>query len=93
MIIAVLGAGCGNSEPQASEVAMTSSAQDNATSPLLHKWCSDCHAPPKPSAHKASEWPDVVAQMQTHRIVNGFAKINDRDLGKLIKYLEDHAKP
>jgi len=93
IIIAALGTGCSKSGPQAGEVAMASTAQDSSTSPLLRKWCSDCHAPPKPTAHKASEWPSVVAQMQMHRTVNGFSKINDQDLETLLKYLEDHARP
>jgi hypothetical protein len=60
---------------------------------LLQRWCSDCHGPPKPSAHKSREWPGVVAQMQNHRITQGLGKINDQDLLDLLSYLQRHAHP
>lgn len=60
---------------------------------LLQRWCSDCHGPPKPAAHKSREWPGVVAQMQNHRITQGLGKINDQDLADLLNYLQRHAQP
>jgi len=30
--------------------------------------CSECHVPPRTTAHTAAEWPSVIARMQQHRV-------------------------
>jgi len=53
--------------------------------------CSECHAPPLPTAHRANEWPNVIARMQQHRIQRSIAPIAAADIALLRRYLESHA--
>jgi len=97
LVIATLITGCGNNDQQIEHAKKTMSSlqtsEGGGSSSLLQKWCSDCHAPPRPASHKAREWPNVVARMQNHRITEGLAKIDDQNLGKLLEYLQSHAQP
>jgi len=97
LAITTLITGCGNHDGQVQHVEKTrgtvQASAGGGTSSPLQKWCSDCHAPPMPTSHKAGEWPNVVARMQDHRITEGLARIDDQSLGKLLEYLQDHAQP
>ncbi|OIQ03491.1 MAG: hypothetical protein AUK36_04380 [Zetaproteobacteria bacterium CG2_30_59_37] len=53
--------------------------------------CSECHAPPLPSAHPAEEWPNVIARMQQHLVHRSMAPIAVADILVLREYLETHA--
>jgi len=53
--------------------------------------CSQCHAPPLPDAHPASEWPNVIARMQEHLVQRSMAPIAASDIQVLRGYLEAHA--
>jgi len=53
--------------------------------------CSECHAPAQPSAHPASEWPNVIARMQMHRIQRSLGPIPAADITVIRRYLESHA--
>jgi len=53
--------------------------------------CSECHAPAQPSAHPASEWPNVIARMQMHRIQRSLGPVPAADIAVIRRYLENHA--
>ena len=53
--------------------------------------CSECHAPPLPSAHPANQWPGVIARMQQHLVQRSMAPISTQDLLVLRDYLVAHA--
>jgi len=53
--------------------------------------CSDCHAPPLPSAHPANEWPGVIERMQLHLLERSMAPIHAADRNVLQDYLVSHA--
>jgi len=99
LAVSILIAGCGNNsngqqmDHTDNGMSMAKISTGNASSSPLHKWCSDCHAPPMPTSHKAQEWPSVVAQMQNHRITEGLARIDDQSLEEILEYLKSHAKP
>ena len=96
-VITTFITGCGNHDrqiqPAEKTMAAVQTSAGSTTHSPLQKWCSDCHAPPMPTSHKAREWPNVVARMQNHRITEGLARIDDKSLGNLIEYLQNHAKP
>jgi len=99
LTVAIINTGCENNSharhtSQAdSGTGMEKIGARDAQSSPLQKWCSDCHAPPMPTAHKAQEWANVLARMQNHRVTEGLAKIDDQSLKTIIEYLESHAKP
>lgn len=53
--------------------------------------CSACHAPPRPTAHTASEWPSVIARMQEHRIENRMLPMAASEMIAVRDYLMQHA--
>ncbi|MDX8390950.1 MAG: hypothetical protein R8K53_00020 [Mariprofundaceae bacterium] len=53
--------------------------------------CSECHAPPLPSAHVAARWPNVIARMQQQRLQRSMASIPAGDIVILRDYLLAHA--
>jgi len=53
--------------------------------------CSECHAPPLPSAHPANEWPGVIARMQLHLVERSMAPIDPKDMLVVRDYLVAHA--
>ncbi|PIS20376.1 MAG: hypothetical protein COW19_08305 [Zetaproteobacteria bacterium CG12_big_fil_rev_8_21_14_0_65_55_1124] len=53
--------------------------------------CSECHAPPLPSAHPANEWPGVIERMQEHLVQRSMAPIAPKDRLVLRDYLMLHA--
>ncbi len=58
---------------------------------IFARHCSQCHAPPQPSAHTRAEWPNVVARMQQHRVQRSLPPIPASDIARLRTYLEAHA--
>ncbi|AQW86741.1 molybdopterin-containing oxidoreductase I, DMSO/TMAO/BSO reductase family, monoheme c-type cytochrome [Campylobacter pinnipediorum subsp. caledonicus] len=48
--------------------------------------CSSCHAAHKPKEHLMSEWEAYLLAMQT------FAKINDKEKDRILRYLQAFAK-
>lgn len=63
----------------------------NEMQPLIQKWCSECHAAPRPSAHPRGDWRSIVLRMQQHRITKGLAAIAEEDLRKITHYYQTHA--
>ena len=53
--------------------------------------CSECHAPPLPTAHPANEWPGVIERMQLHLVERSMAPIKDEDKLVLRNYLVSHS--
>lgn len=53
--------------------------------------CSECHAPPLPRVHKASEWPAVVERMKLHMVELRIAPMSADDEITLRNYLVSHA--
>lgn len=63
------------------------------TSPLMQRWCADCHLPPSAATHKARDWHNIVTRMQRHRLAGGLPGITPADFEQLVAYLERHAQP
>ncbi|MBF0282070.1 MAG: hypothetical protein HQM07_05840 [Zetaproteobacteria bacterium] len=53
--------------------------------------CAECHALPYPDAHTASEWPAVIAKMQSNRMQRGIGPIPASEMKLLHQYLRTHA--
>jgi len=64
---------------------------DSADFQVFAKQCSQCHAPPQPTAHVTTEWAQVIARMQQHLVQRSMAPIPAADLTVLRRYLETHA--
>lgn len=58
---------------------------------VFARHCSQCHAPPQPTAHVAGEWPQVIARMQQHLVQRSMPPIPAADITVLRRYLESHA--
>ncbi len=79
----------------------TASALPDASSPgatLETRYCSQCHAAPSPSAHRAKEWADVTGRMQEHitdkSTSNGGVMVpSSSEMASIIDYLDRYAKP
>jgi len=56
------------------------------------KYCSDCHAPPKPSVHVAEEWPNILYRMQERRRMKAYSLMSSEEVAMLTGYLQKHAK-
>lgn len=64
---------------------------------LMRTYCSQCHTPPPPTLHTASEWNAVIARMRAHMkepaAAGSGVKIPvEGELQTLDKYLSDHAR-
>ncbi|MDQ6996304.1 MAG: hypothetical protein Q9M82_02450 [Mariprofundus sp.] len=55
------------------------------------KQCSQCHVPPRTTAHTASEWPSVIARMQQHRVQRRIAPMMAADISMVRDYLVHNA--
>ena len=56
-----------------------------------HRVCASCHALPNPQVHTASQWPQVVSQMQQYISSYGMPQPDQQTLHDIEDYLEDHA--
>ncbi len=65
---------------------------ESAGAKVFVKYCSDCHAPPKPSVHIAVEWPNVLYRMQERRRMKAYTLMLPDELDTLTEYLQKHAK-
>lgn len=59
---------------------------------LLKRFCSECHAPPFPSTHRAGEWPNIVLRMQQHRVSKVLTPMTKAQIRELTAYLQHNAK-
>jgi len=53
--------------------------------------CSECHVPPRTTAHTAAEWPSVIARMQLHRVQRRIAPMMAADMKAVRDYLVRNA--
>jgi len=53
--------------------------------------CSECHVPPRTTAHTAAEWPSVIARMQQHRVERRIAPMTAADMAAVRAYLVRNA--
>ncbi|MDQ6982942.1 MAG: hypothetical protein Q9M08_08090 [Mariprofundus sp.] len=53
--------------------------------------CSECHVPPRTTAHTAPEWPSVIARMQQHRVQRRIAPMMAADMTVVRDYLVRNA--
>ncbi len=53
--------------------------------------CSECHVPPRTTAHTASEWPSVIARMQQHRVQRRIAPMVAANMKAVRDYLVRNA--
>jgi hypothetical protein len=59
---------------------------------LFQTYCGQCHAPPAPTAHTASDWPQVMVRMK-QRMVRQGKPVPDRDQQQVITaYLQRNAE-
>lgn len=90
-VLLMLVGGCGQQEGQP-QPPKTVSAAVSADAPQAYRqYCTGCHVPPNPAAHRATEWPAVVSRMQQRRISKGQGAIPAAVLGEIIDYLQQHA--
>ena len=64
---------------------------DSDGAKLVTQYCGQCHVPPLPTAHKASEWPQVVERMNGHMIDQGMLVPDNGKLQIILEYLQQHA--
>jgi hypothetical protein len=71
--------------------------RDSQGARLVANICSQCHSPPSPSLHTATEWAGVTARMRQHmqdqnNAAGGGVKLpSAAELGDITQYLEGHA--
>ena len=63
---------------------------------LVASVCSQCHSPPAPSLHTATEWATVTARMRQHadqtKAAGGGVRVpSAAELDEITEYLSDHA--
>jgi len=71
--------------------ALTYPDANSADFQVFARQCSQCHAPPQPTAHIRVEWPNVIARMQLHLVQRSMAPMPEADIAVLRRYLENHA--
>lgn len=54
-------------------------------------YCSQCHTPPDPERHTASEWPRVITRMEHYMRQQGQAHPNADARQEILKYLTRYA--
>ena len=100
VLAAVLVAACDGTGGQAGSSAATvtstmvvSEAMRNSPGfALANRYCTPCHAAPDPQAHKASEWPSVVARMQENMRRLGKTVPSLQQTGAIVDYLQQFAR-
>jgi len=65
---------------------------DSDGAKVFVKYCSDCHAPPRPAVHVAEEWPNVLYRMQERRRMKAYSLMSQEEVAVLTGYLQKHAK-
>ena len=71
--------------------------RDSQGARLVASICSQCHSPPSPSLHSATEWAGVTARMRQHMqdqtsAAGGGVKVpSPAQLDEITQYLEGHA--
>ena len=55
-------------------------------------FCSQCHDPPHPRQHLASEWPKVVNRMQDYAYFIGRRTISDKENAAILEFLKSQAR-
>lgn len=71
--------------------------RDSKGARLVESICSQCHSPPSPSLHTATEWAGVTARMRQHMqdqksAAGGGVKLpNPTELDEITQYLAGHA--
>lgn len=77
--------------------AVTLPDRDSPGAELVANICSQCHSPPSPSLHTATEWSAVTARMRQHMqdqnsAAGGGVRIpSPSELDEITRYLEGHA--
>jgi len=67
-------------------------AADAGNGPAVFRQvCGRCHLPPNVRAHRADEWPRVVARMQQHMATQGKAPLTAEQRAGILDYLTGHA--
>lgn len=65
--------------------------QQTDGSKLFQQYCSQCHAPPAPMSHTATEWPPVVNRMRQHMVAKGATVPSNDQLHEITNFLQQHA--
>jgi hypothetical protein len=91
IVVAMLLGACNHSEQQVQTVQYPEAGSEALNN--FQSQCSQCHQPPRPSAHTASEWPSVIARMQQHRIERRIAPMMGYKMVAVRDYLVRNAAP
>ena len=72
-----------------------SAAQSENAAPgaseLVYRYCSNCHAEPAPTQHRARDWPNVVRRMEAYMRSRGWSTPNNSQRQLIDEYLQKHA--
>ena len=90
LLLPLMLSACELSSQQASKAELPEPGSPGAV--LLKEFCSNCHAPPRPAAHSADEWANVVFRMQERRRMEGYKLLADDEVSTLVEYLQRNAK-
>lgn len=89
LLCCALLAGCGSGSRSGDADA---DVPAEPVSALLVRHCSVCHAPPSPRLHAKSEWPNVIARMDMHRVEARMPALSRDEHDEVLAYLQAHAK-
>ena len=76
--------------PDNTDQALPDQQLDDAQ--LYRQYCGQCHVPPLPYAHKAGEWPQIVATMRQYMANQSKPMPDNAQLGGIIEYLQRYAR-
>lgn len=85
---AMLTGACSRGSSSAAEPASGAAPNGRGSDTLVSRYCTGCHAPPRPQARAPGEWTAVVARMQEHRIRIGMSPIPAGEMDGIIAYLQ-----
>ena len=89
--VAMLLGACSQSDGQVKPVQYPEAGSQALNN--FQNQCSQCHQPPRPSAHTAAEWPSVIARMQQHRIERRISPMMASEMLAVRDYLIRNAAP
>lgn len=90
LMLALVLSGCELPQQQTTRVTLPEPGSEGAQ--MLKKFCSDCHAPPRPAVHTAKEWPNVIYRMQERRRMKAYVLMDETEERVLLDYLKKYAK-
>ncbi len=62
-------------------------AESESIPAVFTERCGQCHLPPRPTAHRAKEWPSVIERMQRHIVQKGRQRLAPGEREVILDYL------